>query len=83
MSRHPFGVATWIGLSGVATPIHDMVLAALWWFGVATKVLDRDMGIFMGELEAGRDIDLRSRPGLALRASRQGFDVATWAFGCG
>ena len=66
MSRPRFEVATWNGLSGVATPIlcHDMVRAALWWFGVATKVLGRDRGVSMGEAKASRDIDLRSRPGL-------------------
>ena len=41
-----------------------MVLAALCWSGVATKVLGRDRGISVGGAEAGRDIDLRSRPGL-------------------
>ena len=41
-----------------------MVLAALWWFGVATKVLGRDRGVPVGGAEAGRDIDLRSQPGL-------------------
>ena len=41
-----------------------MVLAALWWFGVATKVLGRDMGISVGGAEAGSVIDLRLRPGL-------------------
>ena len=34
----------------------------------------------MGEAEAGSDIDLRSRPGLALRASRRGLNVATSFF---
>ena len=41
-----------------------MVLAALRWFGVATKVLGRDRGISMGGAKAGRDINLRLRPGL-------------------
>ena len=42
-----------------------------------------DRGVSVGEAKAGCDINLRSLPGLALRVSRQGFDVATWAFGCG
>ena len=41
-----------------------MILAALWWFGVATKILGLDKGVSMGGAEAGRYIDLRSRPGL-------------------
>ena len=41
-----------------------MVLAALWWSGVATKVLGRDRGISVEGVEAGRDINLRLRPGL-------------------
>ena len=49
-----------------------MVLASLWWFGVATKVLGRDKGVSMGGVEAGRDIDLRSRPGLLKLVSRPG-----------
>ena len=52
-----------------------MVLATLWWFGVATKVLGRDRGVSMGGAEAGRDIDLRSRPGLLK------LGVTTWALG--
>ena len=52
-----------------------MILAALWWFGVATKVLGRDRGISVGRAEAGRDIDLRSRPGLLK------LGVTTWALG--
>ena len=43
--------------------------------GVATKVLGRDNGVSMGGEEAGRDIDLRSRPGLLK------LDVTTWALG--
>ena len=53
-----------------------MILAAVWWFGVATKVLGRDMGVSMERAKAGRDIDLRSRPGLLE------LGVATWALGC-
>ena len=41
-----------------------MIPAALWWLGVATKVLGRDRGVSMAEGEAGRDIELRSRPSL-------------------
>ena len=52
-----------------------MVLAALWWFGVATKVLGCDRGVYVGGVEAGRDIDLRSRPGLLK------LGVTTWALG--
>ena len=53
-----------------------MILAALWWFGVATKVLGRDRGVSVGRAEAGRDINLRSRPGLLK------LGVTTWALGC-
>ena len=57
-----------------------MVLAALWLFDVATKVLGRDRGVSVGGAEAGRDIDLRSRPGLLKLVSRPHFfEVATWA----
>ena len=52
-----------------------MILAALWWFGVTTKVLGRDKGVSMGRAEAGRDIDLRSRPGLLK------LGVTIWALG--
>ena len=52
-----------------------MVLAALWWFGVATKVLGRDRGVSVGGAKAGRDNDLRSRPGLLK------LGVTTWASG--
>ena len=52
-----------------------MILAALWWFGVATKVLGRDRGVSMGRAKAGRDIDLRSRPRLLK------LGVTTWALG--
>ena len=52
-----------------------MILAALWWFGVATKVLGPDRGVSMGRAEAGRDINLRSRPGLLK------LGVTTWALG--
>ena len=52
-----------------------MTLAGLWWFGVTTKVLGHDRGIFIGRVEAGRDIDLRSRPGLLK------LGVTTWALG--
>ena len=52
-----------------------MILAALWWFGVATKVFGRDRGVTVGRAEAGRDIDLRSRPGLLK------LGVTTWALG--
>ena len=48
-----------------------------------TKVLGRDRGFSVGEAKASRDIDWRSRPSLTLRVSQQGFDVVTWAFGCG
>ena len=41
-----------------------MILAALWWFGVATKVLGSDRGVSVERAKAGRDIDLRSRSGL-------------------
>ena len=53
----------------------DMILAAAWWFGVATKVLGCDRGIFVERVKAGRDIDLRSRPGLLE------LGVAAWALG--
>ena len=57
-----------------------MVLAAWWWSGVTTKVLGRDRGFSMGKAEAGRDIDLRSRPGLLKLVSHPHFfEVATWA----
>ena len=52
-----------------------MILAALWWIGVATKVLGRDRGVSVGRAEAGRDIDLRSRPGLLK------LGAMTWALG--
>ena len=68
-----------------------MVLAALWWFGVATKVLGHDRDVYVGGVEAGRNIDLRSRPGLLKLLSRPHFlrlrpgwfwlgrrEVATW-----
>ena len=46
MSRPSFEVATWSGLSGVATSIvcRDMILAALLRFAVATWALGRDKG---------------------------------------
>ena len=50
-----------------------MVMAASWWFDVATKVLGRDRGVSVGGAEAGRDIDLRSRPGLLKLVSRPHF----------
>ena len=52
-----------------------MIPAALWWFGVATKVLGCDRGVSVGRVEAGRDIDLRSRPGLLK------LGATTWALG--
>ena len=52
-----------------------MILAALWWFGVATKVLGRDRGVSVGRVEAGWDIDSRSLPGLLK------LGVTTWALG--
>ena len=52
-----------------------MVLAVLWRFGVATKVLGRDRGVSVGKAEAGRDIDLRSRPGLLK------LGLTTWGLG--
>ena len=52
-----------------------MILAALWWFGVATKVSGRDRGVSVGGAEAGRDIDLRSQPGLLE------LGVTTWDLG--
>ena len=56
-----------------------MVLAALWWFCVRTKVLGRDRGVSVGGEEAGRDIDLRSRPGLLkLGVATWIFEVVTW-----
>ena len=56
--------------------LHDS--AALWWFGVATKVLGRDRGVSVGRAEAGRDMGLTSRPGLLNLGSRPHFKVATW-----
>ena len=52
-----------------------MILAAAWWFGVATKDLGRDRGVSVERAKAGHDIDLRSRPGL------YELGVATWALG--
>ena len=50
-----------------------MILDALWWFGVATKVWGRDRGVYVERAKAGRDIDLRSRPSLLK------LGVTTWA----
>ena len=47
-------------------------------FGIATKVLGRDKGVSVGEAEAVRDIDWRSRPGLACLRSRPEVSVMTW-----
>ena len=46
MLRHTFGVAIWVGLSGVATYFwcRDMIMAAFWPFGVTTKALGSDRG---------------------------------------
>ena len=55
-----------------------MVLAVLWWFGVATKVLGRDKGTSGVGVEAGHDMGLTSRPGLLNLGSRPHFEVATW-----
>ena len=52
-----------------------MILAAAWWFGVATKVLGLDRGVYVERVKAGRDIDLRSRPGLLE------LGVVTWGLG--
>ena len=52
MSRHTFSVATWVGLRGVTTHFwcRDMMLAALWPFGVATKALGHDRGRLPGRV---------------------------------
>ena len=45
--------------------------------GVVTPFLGHDLVVLFG-LKRCRDPVLRSPPGLALRVSRHGFDVATW-----
>ena len=58
-----FGVVTWIGLSGVATHFwcRDMILAALWSFGVVTPFCGRDLACWRWF----RDPVSRSRPGFS------------------
>ena len=70
MSRHRFEVATWVGQSDVATHFwcRDMMLAALWPFGVTSWALGRDRGRRSCARDQGR---MRARPACYARSSAQ------------